>query len=71
MNKGKPRTRRNIQELQDEYSSGRDKKPLEDLMRAWKAIKELPPDDPRAAHLGIYHWLTYVQDGLVQARMRV
>ena len=30
---------------------------------------ELPPDDPRAAHLGVYHWLTYVQDGLVQTRM--
>ena len=26
---------------------------------------ELPPDDPRAGHLGVYHWLTYVQDGLV------
>jgi hypothetical protein len=31
---------------------------------------ELPPDDPRAGHLGVYHWLTYVQDALVQARMR-
>jgi hypothetical protein len=30
---------------------------------------ELPPDDPRAEHLGVYHWLTYVQDGLVQSRM--
>lgn len=32
---------------------------------------ELPPDDPRAAHLGVYHWLTFVQDSLVQGRMRV
>ena len=32
---------------------------------------DIDPDDPRAAHLGIYHWLTFVQDGLVQARMRV
>ena len=32
---------------------------------------DVDADDPRAAHLGIYHWLTYVQDGLVQARMRV
>jgi Domain of unknown function (DUF2017) len=32
---------------------------------------DLPPDDPRSAHLGVYHWLTFVQDGLVQARMRV
>ena len=30
---------------------------------------ELPPDDPRSGHLGVYHWLTYVQDGLVQSRM--
>jgi hypothetical protein len=29
---------------------------------------ELPPDDPRAGHLGVYHWLTFVQDGLVRAR---
>ena len=32
---------------------------------------EIDPEDARAAHLGIYHWLTFVQDGLVQARMRV
>ena len=32
---------------------------------------DVDPDDPRAAHLGVYHWLTFVQDGLVQARMRV
>ncbi len=31
--------------------------------------EELPDDDPRAAHLGVYHWLTFVQDGLAQARM--
>ena len=30
---------------------------------------ELPPSDPRGPHLGVYHWLTYVQDGLVQSRM--
>lgn len=29
---------------------------------------ELPTDDPHAAHLGVYHWLTFVQDALVQAR---
>jgi hypothetical protein len=33
--------------------------------------EELPPDDPRSAHLGVYHWLTFVQDALVQARMRI
>ena len=32
--------------------------------------EELPPDDPRASHLGVYHWLTFVQDSLVQGRMR-
>jgi Domain of unknown function (DUF2017) len=33
--------------------------------------EELPLDDPRAAHLGVYHWLTFVQDALVQARMQI
>jgi hypothetical protein len=28
---------------------------------------ELPPDDPRAPHLGVYHWLTWVQESLIQA----
>lgn len=28
---------------------------------------ELPEDDPRSAHLGVYHWLTYLQESLVQA----
>jgi hypothetical protein len=32
---------------------------------------DLPLDDPRSAHLGVYHWLTFVQDALVQARMQV
>ncbi|MGC9944940.1 MAG: tyrosinase family protein [Bryobacteraceae bacterium] len=49
------RVRRSIQELQDDYTKG-NKKPLEDLMRAWKGIKELPPDDPRSFFiLGGYH----------------
>ena len=29
---------------------------------------ELPPDDHRSGQLGVYHWLTYVQDGLVRSR---
>ena len=33
--------------------------------------EDLGPDDPRSAHLGVYHWLTFVQDALVQARMQV
>ncbi len=33
--------------------------------------EQLPSDDPRAAHLGVYHWVTFVQDSLVQSRMQV
>jgi Domain of unknown function (DUF2017) len=29
--------------------------------------EELPPDDPRGPHLGVYQWLTWVQESLVQA----
>lgn len=32
---------------------------------------QLDAEDPRAPHLGVYQWLTYVQDALVQARMRL
>jgi hypothetical protein len=32
---------------------------------------ELPADDPRAAHIGVYHWLTFVQDALVQTRLQI
>ena len=32
---------------------------------------DLPDDDPRTAHLGVYHWLTFVQDALVQSRLQV
>lgn len=28
---------------------------------------EVDPDDPRAPHLDVYHWLTWMQDSLVQA----
>jgi hypothetical protein len=52
---GQPRVRRSLAELQDQYANG-NKKPLEDVMRAWKGIKELPPDDPRSFfNLGGYH----------------
>ncbi|GEL18682.1 DUF2017 domain-containing protein [Pseudonocardia asaccharolytica] len=33
--------------------------------------EELPPDDARSAHLGVYQWLTFVQDALVQSRMQL
>jgi uncharacterized protein DUF2017 len=29
---------------------------------------EPPADEAQAAHLGVYHWLTFVQDALVQTR---
>lgn len=49
------RVRRSIQELQEDYTKG-NKKPLEDMMRAWKGIKELPPDNPQSFFmLGGYH----------------
>ena len=28
---------------------------------------QLPEDDPRAPHLGVYHWLTWMQESLVAA----
>ena len=28
---------------------------------------ELPDDDPRAPHLGVYHWLTWMQESLIAA----
>lgn len=28
---------------------------------------ELAPSDPRAPHLAVYHWLTWVQESLIQA----
>src|SRR5579863_8957992 len=58
----KLRVRKSIQDLQNAYDEGKktgnkaDMKPLEDLMRAWKGIKELPPNDPRSFFvLGGYH----------------
>ncbi len=49
------RVRRSLTDLQHDYDNGR-KKPLEDLMRAWKGIKELPPNDLRSFFLlGGYH----------------
>lgn len=51
----KVRTRVSILDLQNAYKSD-DKKPLEDLMRAWKGIKELPVNDPNSFFkLGGFH----------------
>jgi tyrosinase len=50
-----PGVRRSLTDLQKDYDAG-NKGPLETLMRAWKGIKELPPDDPRSFFLiGGYH----------------
>jgi tyrosinase len=49
------RVRRSIRAMQVEYESG-NKKPMEDLMRAWIGIKELAPSDPRSFFsLGGFH----------------
>ncbi len=51
----KLRVRRSLIELQKEYENN-NKKPLEDLMRAWQGIKALPPDDPKSFFkLGGFH----------------
>ena len=31
--------------------------------------EDLPPDDPRAAGMATYHWLTWVQGTLVEVLM--
>jgi tyrosinase len=50
-----PGVRRSLTEIQAEYESG-DKEALETLMRAWKAIKDLPADEARSFFmLGGYH----------------
>lgn len=47
--------RRSLIDLQTDYENG-NKKPLEDLMRAWRGIKELPPTDPNSFFMiGGYH----------------
>ncbi|MEO5559428.1 MAG: tyrosinase family protein, partial [Dokdonella sp.] len=51
----KLRVRRSLEELQADYDAG-NKKALEDLMRAWKGIKELPADDPHSFfRIGGFH----------------
>ncbi len=52
---GQLRIRKSIDDLQSAYEHG-DKTPLENLMRAWKGIMELPPEDPNSFFLiGGYH----------------
>ncbi len=50
------KVRRSLHEIQDEYKSGKNKKPLEDLMRAWRGIKALPAGNRHSFFmLGGYH----------------
>ncbi|EON62145.1 hypothetical protein W97_01364 [Coniosporium apollinis CBS 100218] len=42
------RLRRSIRDLEDDYDRG-NKKPLEDLIRAWRGIQAQPADDPNSA----------------------
>ncbi len=46
-NQSQLRVRQSVRALQEQYDSG-NKKPLEDLVRAWLGIKKLPPMDPRS-----------------------
>ncbi|NEQ40716.1 MAG: tyrosinase family protein [Okeania sp. SIO3I5] len=62
-----PRVRYSVRQLQAEYDEGKSSKdldkmkPLEDLIRAWKGIKELPPEDPNSFFcLGGYHGEPFV-----------
>ncbi len=47
MDAAQPRVRRSITELQDDYKAG-NTAPLENLWRAWKAIQDLDPKDPKS-----------------------
>ena len=50
-----PRVRRSLADIQQDYDAG-NKAELETLMRAWKGIKELAPDDPNSFFmLGGFH----------------
>lgn len=52
--------RRSVHELQMEYNQG-NRQPLEDVVRAWKGIKELPPTDPHSFFvLGGFHGEPFV-----------
>lgn len=63
MKKPNLRIRHSVRELEAMYESG-NKKPLEDLMRAWKGIKELPPTDKRSFfNLGGYHGEPFIGPG--------
>lgn len=59
------RVRLSLRELEVAYAEG-DTKPLEDLMRAWKGIKELPPTSLKSFfNLGGYHGEPFIQGGAI------
>ena len=57
------RVRESVRTLQEKYDNG-DKAPLENLMRAWKGIKELPPENEHSFFkLGGFHGEPFVGAG--------
>lgn len=61
------KVRRSIRDLQTEYDNG-NKKPLEDVIRAWKGIQELSPSDKRSFFtLGGYHGEPFTYRSAVDA----
>lgn len=59
------RVRPSVRELQDRWEAG-DTKPLDDLMRAWKGIKELPPTELKSFFtLGGYHGEPFIGPGAI------
>ena len=59
-----PRGRHSLQYIQQLYDSGEDRSQLENLIRAFRGIQALPPDDPKSFfHLGGLHGLPYREPG--------
>ena len=54
------RVRPSLHYLQHLYDSGEDRSSLENLIRAFRGIQELPPDDPNSFfHIAGFHGLPY------------
>ncbi len=63
------RLRRPITELQKDYEAG-NRKSLDDLMRAWKGVKELPASDPNSFfRLGGFHGEPFRGPGAASSEM--
>lgn len=62
------RVRHSVRELEQMYEAG-NKKPLEDLMRAWKGIKALPPEDVNSFfNIGGYHGEPFIGSGAISPK---